>query len=181
MLARDRIGRISAPVGLFFKDLAALDPHFQDLEPIFSQYCPHAWLIIYSQTCIRTSRWHTFIQLKIHAAILLPSNFQLPLKLPYNGAVFLKCNYFISGCLILFWHKQNSGHSNVSYIVNFLLAELIDFPFPKVHDNFRMECTCKRKDCEGNGRAIYLIYNVLRNITSESWINIDQWNKVATI
>ena len=48
-LARDRPGRISA-LGLFCTDLAALGPYFQDLQPIFSQYGPRAWLIrhIYS-------------------------------------------------------------------------------------------------------------------------------------
>ena len=45
-LARDRPGRISA-LGLFCTDLAALGPYCQDLQPIFSQYGPRAWLIRY--------------------------------------------------------------------------------------------------------------------------------------
>ena len=45
-LARDRTGRISV-LGLFCTDLAALGPCCQDLEPIFSQYGPRAWLIRY--------------------------------------------------------------------------------------------------------------------------------------
>ena len=45
-LARDHPGRISA-LGLFCTDLAALGPYCHDLGPIFSQYGPRAWLIIY--------------------------------------------------------------------------------------------------------------------------------------
>ena len=45
-LALDPIGRISA-LGLFCVDLAAFDPYCQDLGPMFSQYGPRAWLIIY--------------------------------------------------------------------------------------------------------------------------------------
>ena len=45
-LAWDRPGRISA-LGLFCTDLAALGAYCQDLGPIFSEYCPRAWLIRY--------------------------------------------------------------------------------------------------------------------------------------
>ena len=45
-LARDRTGRISA-LGLLCTDRAQRGPYCQDLGPIFSQYGPRAWLIIY--------------------------------------------------------------------------------------------------------------------------------------
>ena len=35
------------PLVFFCTDLAALGPYCQDLEPIFSQYGPRAWLIRY--------------------------------------------------------------------------------------------------------------------------------------
>ena len=54
VFARDRTGRISA-LGLFCTDLAALGPCCQDLEPIFSQYGPRAWLIRYMY-CIVTMK-----------------------------------------------------------------------------------------------------------------------------